>query len=233
MHDSSLIHVYCMPGLAANSSIFEFIKLPENKFKIHLLDWLIPNQEESLKEYAKRMCRFIEHDEVVLLGVSFGGVLVQEMAQFLKVKRLIIISSVKCQTELPRRMRYAKSMGLFKFIPTGLVGHIDFFGKFVVGDFAKKRIELYKKYLSVTDTAYLDWAIENMVCWDQRDPLPEIIHIHGDKDEIFPYKYINGCITVPGGTHIMIINRFKWFNEHLEGIILTGKPEKKKNKNYI
>lgn len=229
MNDSQIIHVYMMPGLAANSSIFEFIELPKERFEIHLLDWVIPTRRESLQEYAKRMSKFIKHDKAVLLGVSFGGVVVQEMAQFLDLRRLIIVSSVKCQRELPRRMRYASRSKLFKLIPTSMVNHIDVLGKLVIGDFAKKRIELYKKYLSITDTSYLDWAIENMVCWDQREPMQEVVHIHGDKDEIFPYKYIEGCITVPGGTHIMIINRFRWFNEHLEEIILTGKLEEKKD----
>ena len=229
MNDSQIIHVYCMPGLAANSSIFEFIARPEDRFRIHLLDWVIPLQNESLKEYAQRMCRHIKHDKAVLLGVSFGGVVVQEMAQFLNLKRLIIVSSVKCKRELPRRMRYASKSKLFRILPTSMVNHIDVLGRLPLGDFARKRIELYKKYLSVTDTRYLDWAIENMVCWDQREPLQEIVHIHGDKDEIFPYKYIEGCITVPGGTHIMIINRFRWFNEHLEEIILTGKLQKKRD----
>ena len=229
MSDSQIIHVYCMPGLAANSSIFEFIELPQERFRIHLLDWVIPTPKESLQEYAKRMCRYIQHENIVLLGVSFGGVVVQEMAQFLSLKRLIIVSSVKCQRELPRRMRYASKARLFKILPTRMVNHIDILGKLPVGDFAKKRLELYKKYLSVTDTRYLDWAIENMICWDQREPMQEIVHIHGDKDEIFPYKYIEGCITVPGGTHIMIINRFRWFNENLEEIILTGKLQKKED----
>lgn len=229
MSDSQHIHVYLMPGLAANSSIFEFIELPKDKFEIHLLDWVIPISGESLRDYAKRMCKFIEHDNCVLLGVSFGGVVAQEMAQFLKLKRLIIVSSVKCQRELPRRMRYTSKTKLFKILPTSIVRHMDKLEKLVVGDFAKKRIELYKKYLSVTDTRYLDWAIENMVCWDKREPMEEIVHIHGDKDEIFPYKYIEDCITVPNGTHIMIINRFRWFNEHLEEIILTGKLAESEN----
>lgn len=223
MSDSQIIHVYLMPGLAANSSIFEFIELPKDKFEIHLLDWVIPAPGETLQEYARRMCKYVKHEDPVLLGVSFGGVVVQEMAQFLNPMRLIIVSSVKCQRELPRRMKYASKIKLFKILPTGLVGHVDMLEKLAVGDFAKKRMELYKKYLSVTDTRYLDWAIENMVCWDKREPMQEIVHIHGDKDEIFPYKYIEGCITVPGGTHVMIINRFRWFNENLEEIILTGK----------
>ncbi|GHA41628.1 alpha/beta hydrolase [Salinimicrobium marinum] len=232
MKEDSLIHVYCMPGLAANPTIFENIELPKEKYEIHWLDWLLPKKRETLNEYAQRLCKKVKHDNIVLIGVSFGGVVVQEMAQFLTVKRLIIISSVKCQRELPRRMRYAKSTGFFRILPTSLAGQLDFLEKLAVGDYAQKRIKLYRKYLSITDTRYLDWAIAQMVCWDKRDPMQEIVHIHGDKDEIFPHKYIEGCITVPGGTHVMIINRFRWFNEHLDEIIETGKLQKTKEEQY-
>jgi len=214
-----------MPGLAANPTIFERIQLPE-EFKIHWLDWLLPRPKESLEDYAQRMCKRVKHDDPVLIGVSFGGVVVQEMARFMQVKRVIIISSVKSEKELPRRMRIARRTGIFKILPTSLANHLDAFERIAFSDFMRKRLKLYQKYMSITDTRYLDWAIEKMVCWDQPEPMPGVVHIHGDKDLIFPYKYIRGCITVPGGTHIMIINRFRWFNEHLEEIILTGKLTK-------
>ncbi|HSM63167.1 MAG TPA: hypothetical protein VK833_04440 [Gillisia sp.] len=73
------------------------------------------------------------------------------------------------------------------------------------------------------DVSYVDWAIENMINWDCKDPIPGIVHIHGDQDVVFPYKYIQECITVEGGTHIMVVNRYRWFNKHLPNIILTGK----------
>ena len=37
-----------MPGMAANPKIFEYIKLPEDQFKIHWLEWIIPEHNESL-----------------------------------------------------------------------------------------------------------------------------------------------------------------------------------------
>lgn len=222
-----LIHVYFMPGMAANPSIFERIKLPPDKFKIHLLEWLIPEPEESLKSYAKKMNKFIKHENAVLFGVSFGGVVVQEMSKYLKLRRLIIVSSVKCRDELPRRMRYAAATGAFKLLPTGFLDYADHFEKIALGNYLKKRAKLYRQYLSIRNKRYLDWAIKNMVLWDCDKPQKNIVHIHGDKDEIFPFKYIKNCIVVKGGTHIMIINRFRWFNEHLPEIILTGKLKEK------
>lgn len=232
MKDTSRTHVYFMPGLAANPSIFEKIHLSEEKFKIHWLDWIIPEPLETLEHYAKRMCERVPHENVVLIGVSFGGVLVQEMAKIIKVQRLIIVSSVKTRLELPKRFIYARTTKLYKILPTRLASRSDIFEKLAVGHFAKVRAKLYKKYLAVTDVRYLDWAIENMVCWDQEEPMPGVIHIHGDKDVIFPYKNIKGCIKVPGGTHIMIVMRYTWFNEHLEHIILTGKQRKSESKSY-
>jgi len=223
--NNEIIHVYFVPGMAANPSIFEHLKLPEDQFQIHWLEWLIPELNESLKEYALRMNSFIKYDNIVLVGVSFGGIVVQEMSKYLELKRLIIISSVKSRGELPRRMRYASNKGLVKFIPTSLLNHIDQFEKLAIGDFLKKRANLYKKYLSIRDVSYIDWSIKNMINWDRETPIPGIVHIHGDEDLVFPYKYINDCISVKGGTHIMVVNRFRWFNKHLPSIILTGKKE--------
>src|SRR5210317_1503005 len=184
----NIIHVYFMPGLAANPSIFEFIELPE-PFKIHWLEWQIPHKNETLKSYAKRMSSKIKHDKAVLIGVSFGGILVQEMSSFLTLKKLIIISSVKTKYELPRRMKFAKFTKLYKLIPTRLANNIDALAKYTFGNTISKRIELYKKYLSVSDKYYLDWSIEQIICWQRKQAFKNVIHIHGDKDAVFPIRH--------------------------------------------
>ncbi len=231
--EQELTHVYLMPGMAADFAIFENISLSEEKFKVHPLKWEIPEADESLQDYAKRLLRYVKHPEPVLIGVSFGGVIVQEMAKYTNVERLIIISSVKCTDELPPRMRFASKTGLFKLIPTGLADYVDYFEKIAVGDFLKKRARLYKQYISITDKQYLNWAIKNMVNWKCSIPDEKVIHIHGDRDEVFPIKNIRDAIEVKGGTHIMIINRFKWFNEHLPAIISTGKLKKKEQTRQV
>lgn len=150
------------------------------------------------------------------------------MSEYIKVRRLIIISSVKCKDELPRRMKFSARTGAHKLLPISLLDYVDHFEKLAMNDFLKKRARLYRKYLSVRNHKYLNWAIAHMVKWDCERPREDIVHIHGDKDLIFPYKYIGKCITVRGGTHIMIINRFRWFNKNLPEIILTGKLKEKK-----
>lgn len=216
-----IIHVYLMPGMAANPSIFEYIKLPKSEFKIHWLEWIIPEEAESLESYAQRMSLKVVHDYAVLLGVSFGGVLVQEMSRFLKLRKLIIVSSIKTKHELPKRLHLVRKTKAYKVLPTQLLSNIDLLAKYAFGETLNKRVELYKKYLSVNDKRYLDWAIKEMVCWDQDQPLENCIHIHGDNDAVFPKGYLGNYIPLKGGTHIMIINKYKWFNENLPKLMLT------------
>jgi esterase/lipase len=209
-----------MPGMAANPTIFEYIKLPEDQFEIHWLSWKMPLKKESLQDYAKRMCEDVKHDNPVLLGVSFGGILVQEMSKHISVRKLFVVSSVKTKHELPKRMKLLKLTKAYKLLPTQLMSNIDLLAKYAFGETITKRVELYKKYLSVSDKAYLDWAIEQVICWEQDQPIPEAIHIHGDNDMVFPCSYIPNCTKIKGGTHIMIINKYKWFNENLPKLIL-------------
>jgi pimeloyl-ACP methyl ester carboxylesterase len=216
------IPVYFMPGMAASSKIFEYIELPNTQFESYYLEWFLPLKNETIGHYALRMVAKIKHEHIVLVGVSFGGVLVQEMSKHLKVKKLIIISSIKLTSELPQKMRLAKATMAYKLLPTQLVGNIELLAKYAFGSNIAKRLELYKKYLSVTDSGYLTWAIKEMVCWKQDAYPTNLVHIHGDSDAIFPIKSISNCVRVKGGTHVMIINKYKWFNENLPKIILNN-----------
>lgn len=215
----SKIPVYFMPGLAASPTIFENIKLSEEEFEIVLLEWFIPLDKESLENYALRMTKNIKHDNPVLIGVSFGGILVQEMSKLIKVRKTIIISSVKSNKEFPRRMKIAKTTMAYKLIPTQLLSNVEALAKYAFGETVTKRLTLYEKYLQMRDKKYLDWAIENVILWKNDKPDENVIHIHGTDDEIFPIKYITNCIQIEGGTHIMIINKYKWLNANLPLII--------------
>jgi hypothetical protein len=216
------IPVYFMPGLAAGPSIFENIKLPEEQFEMYFLEWFLPIENESIESYALRMTQKITHNNPVLIGVSFGGVLVQEMAKIIQTDKVIIISSVKTNKEFPSRFKIARNTKAYKLIPTQLLADIEKLVKYAFGDnIVAKRLKLYEKYLSVRDKHYLDWAIETILCWNQKEINEAVIHIHGDADEVFPIKHIRKCIVVKGGTHILILNKFKWMNENLPKLILN------------
>ncbi|MFV0247888.1 MAG: alpha/beta hydrolase [Tenacibaculum sp.] len=208
--------LYFVPGLAANSKIFEGINLSKEIFEYHFLEWLLPKSiDETLPAYAERMCDKIKHKSPILIGVSFGGVIVQEMSKIICCKKIIIISSIKSNKELPLRLKLVQATKAYKLFPVKAVSNIEKYEQYFFNDFLKKRAKLYKEYLSVRNEKYLHWAIHQILHWQQTDELDQIIHIHGDKDEIFPIKNIKKTISIKNGTHIMILNKAKIISDIL------------------
>ena len=213
--------IYLMPGMAASSKIFELIKFPSN-YNVIYLKWIKPNKNETIKSYAKRMSTFINDVDPVLIGVSFGGILVQEISKHIKVKKLIIISSVKSKIELSLSMKFAKKTGIHRLLPINWIDDLEKLLLFVFGPSIKARVDAYKRYLSERDPDYLKWSINQIINWEQIKYDDKIIHIHGEKDEVFPLKYLErnkNFIIVKNGTHATILRDNKWFSKNLPMII--------------
>ena len=208
-----------MPGMSANPLIFEMIKFPKDIYEVHLLKWIEPILNESIESYAIRLSKDIIHHKPVLIGVSFGGLIVQEISKLLEVDKLIIISSVKSNTELPLYMKSAKFLKLYNYFPLKLFDEIFNISKFLKINKIYKKIDLVDKYLSVRDENYLKWAIREILNWKQKKPLEGVIHLHGDKDITFPISLIKNCITIQGGTHALILTKHRWLNKNLTQII--------------
>ena len=186
------------------------------------LSWIIPEDEESIADYAKRMCLRIQHKDPILLGVSFGGILVQEMAKHISCDKVVVVSSVKSFKELPLSMILSKKTNAHKLLPTQWVKNLESLAFFVFGSSIERKVGLYQKYLSERDPKYLKWAIHTLVNWEQEVFDPEVIHIHGKKDTMFPFKNIiktSYLHYLPQGAHAMILAKHQWFNTELPKLL--------------
>lgn len=214
------IPVYFIPGFASSPSIFEYISLPDDQFICFRLPWILPFPNESIADYARRYALQIEHPGAVLIGCSFGGIVAQELKAYVNPVKVVIISSIKCRKELPPYFRIAGKTRLYKLLPVFLLVHIDKLHRYKINRFINERLRLYNKYMAIKDRVYWNWAIRELLCWRREVPDDDVIHIHGDQDEVFPIKYISDCTVLPGGTHVMVINRHKWFSEKLPDLLL-------------
>ncbi|MDB3938381.1 alpha/beta hydrolase [Flavobacteriaceae bacterium] len=212
-------HIYLMPGMSANPLIFKRIKFSDEKYEIHFLKWAKPVLNESIENYSKRLLDFIKHKNPILIGVSFGGLIVQEISKLIDVEKVIIISSIKSNRELPLYMKSAKFLKLYNYFPLKLFDDVFNISKSLKINKIYKKLDLIDKYLSVRDENYLKWAIREILNWKQEKPLQEVIHIHGDKDLTFPISLIKDCIIVPGATHALILTKYRWLNKNLSLII--------------
>ncbi len=207
-----------MPGMAASPKIFELLKFPTS-ISIVYLKWISPIKDESLSDYAYRISKYITTKNPILLGVSFGGVLVQEISKIIKCEKVFIVSSIKSKKELPVTMKMAKHTKIHKLFPMQWIENIENLALFVFGDSIRFRVGLYKKYLSERDPDYLSWSINSLVNWDQEYILENVTHIHGKKDNIFPINQIKKPVIEIEGEHAIILTQANWFNENLPKLL--------------
>jgi pimeloyl-ACP methyl ester carboxylesterase len=204
------IPIYFMPGLGAGPEIFDNLDLSSEIYDLFYLKWKQPlSLEESLEDYTKRMSKNIHHKNPVLIGVSFGGIIMQELSKIINSKKVIIISSIKTKNELPLTYNTLTKSKLYKLFPTKIVSNIENYSKFFIGSTLKKKAKIYKKYFSVRDQNYIKWSIHAVLHWQHDNILTNIIHIHGTKDAVFPITNISQVIKIEGGTHAMILTKAK------------------------
>tara|TARA_B100002019_G_C21233215_1_gene581262 strand:+ start:277 stop:954 length:678 start_codon:yes stop_codon:yes gene_type:complete len=216
-------HIYMMPGLAASSKIFENIFLDNNMYTVHKLDWIQPKKNERFKSFCLRISKKIKYKDPVLLGVSFGGIIMQEIDKIIDARKLIIVSSVKSHNEYPAIYKIARDYQLNNVLPFGMFDNFIKLSMKLNINKLYRRIDLAERYLTERDEEYLEWSVKSLLNWKQDKYRPDIIHIHGDKDRVFPIENISNCITIEGGRHEMIILKAKWFNKNLIPLIEKGK----------
>ncbi len=199
--------LYCIPGFGVDDKIFGKLTLNAS---LHFINWLDPFPKETLQAYALRMAASIDDEAPIILGISFGGMIALEIAKLRPVKQIILISSVKSRSELPAQLRTIGMLRLNKIFPVKKVQQSDRFYKVAnrrLGAVTQEEKDFANAYRRSADLNYVNWSFDKILNW-QNTQCPEgTIHIHGDKDQIFPIKYISPTHIIKNGTHMMVWNR--------------------------
>lgn len=70
-------------------------------------------------------------------------------------------------------------------------------------------MELIELMIKDADIEFNEWAVDQVVHWRNEEEIPNLVHIHGTRDRIFPSFYVNDAIWIKGGSHFMVVNRAK------------------------
>lgn len=198
--------IYIFSGLGADERIFKNIDF-SNFNPIHIR-WEEVAKRESIEEYAKKTIHNQIHEPTpILLGVSFGGMLAIEVAKQISFDKIVIISSIKTSSEIPSYLKWFGKRSLNKIIPDFFLRHTNALVYHLFGTKTKEQKLLLKIIMQETDEKFLRWAIGKVLNW-KNTFIPEgLIHIHGDKDKLFPINYIKEKTIIKGGGHLMVYTK--------------------------
>lgn len=71
----------------------------------------------------------------------------------------------------------------------------------------KQEATLLKAIIKDSDDTFTLWATDAIINWQGNYSTPNLTHIHGTKDKIFPKRKISNVEWVKNGGHFMIVNK--------------------------
>lgn len=210
--------IFLIPGLGADSRVYNNIDL--NSFDVTRVEWILPNSTDTLSIYAQKLVlQYNINSNSIIIGNSLGGMLAIEIAKLLPVKKVILISSIKTVNEAPGYFKFFRIFPVYKIIPGKVFTSMDSLMEPLFGHMSKADSWLFRDMLKKSSPVFIKWAMSAVLKWHNHVIPPNIIHITGDKDLVFPYKRIKDAIIIKGGTHIMIFDKAQEINKILKSIL--------------
>ena len=194
---------YLIPGLGADGRVFRRLRLTGS---VHVLNWLAPQSPtEPLAHYAARLAEAVPTAAPCwLVGVSFGGLLAQEIGRLRPLARVVLISSLGSPLDLPPLLRLVGATGLHRLVPFGLLKWLPRLAQWFFGARGGTEYRLLRQILVDTDARFARWATAQLLSW--RGPGLPAVRLHGTRDRLLPAGSASIDYAVPGAGHFLIVS---------------------------
>ena len=197
--------IYLLPSLGSDHRLFQNFEI--EGYETHIIEYPTVSINEPIEEYCKKLVKQIKHENPILLGVSFGGLLSIELAKIISSPKVFLISTIKNKTERPYFLTFCRSVFAYRWIS------IPYFKKYIrnrmANDGLLERSEssrLYIEMLEDADEDFLLWGFKQVCIWKGSECPSEVVHFHGTADEVFPFSRVNQDEEIKDGDHMMIFN---------------------------
>ncbi len=210
--------IYLIAGLGADTRVYNNIDLHDHE--VIPVDWIEPYPSDTLTTYAQKLIyQYNILPNSVLIGNSLGGMIAVEIAKQIPVKKVILISSIKTNTEAPGYFSFFRALPVYKIIPGKWFTSMGFMIKPLFGRMSAEDAWLFSDMLKNSSPTFVKWAMGAVLHWKNSVIPPNLFHITSDKDLVFSFKRIPDATIVKGGTHIMIFDKAKEINKLLKNIL--------------
>lgn len=185
-----------LPGMGADSRMYSapfYRKLPGVQF----IDWFQYRNEQTISDAAKRIIG--QHnitEKHIVGGSSLGGIVAAEIANQIKIEKLILIGSTLTPINVNPILK-----ALSKLANIAPVDLIQTFAGKVGQTLENELIEMFSK----AESSFIRAMCKAIFEWKgNSEPHCEVCHIHGVKDNvIYPPK--NGIELIKDGGHLIAI----------------------------
>lgn len=204
--EAKLKPIYFISGLGADRRIFQWLRADDYS-PVHI-DWIPPKKREPIEDYTSRLIEQIKDENPIVVGLSFGGIIAVEIAKQIPTEKVILLSSVKDRLEIPFYFKLLRIVPLHRVVPfKSLLFAFYWLAYWLFAPEGSEQKKLLKTILLETDPRFLKWALHKVVVWQNQEVPENLVQVHGKRDRIFPYRYVNPDYSVENCGHLMVMTR--------------------------
>lgn len=208
---------YLISGIGADHRMFEYIRFPDN-YEIEFISWVPPFAQESISAYAYRLFNKKDISQpFILVGISFGGMIAVEIAKLFSPAFTIIISSIPLSNQLPKFYLLAGKFRLNEILPAPMLKWLTLL-KQQRAMKSRENKKLIAHVIRDGDNHFIKWGISAVLKWTNHELPPNLYHIHGNQDSVFPISHTHPTHPMPGG-HMLILSEAPKVNRILQQIL--------------
>jgi len=197
-----------IPGIGANHLIFSktLATFPQGKVS----PWQVPLPQESLRDYARRWAPSFSKGPYVLVGHSFGGMVALELAKWVNIQSVVLLSSCWDTKVLDSRFRLLEQIS--RWMPSNSIRRgLQALGPSVIA--RRQGVSPEDRHLLVEmirdlDLTFTRWAGFSALTWEgilfvEEERNYRLYALHGRKDSVIPLVEAPWVEVVEDGRHLL------------------------------
>ena len=170
--------------------------------------WITPlHEDEPLASYAKRFAATLDTFRPFHLGgISFGGMLAQEVARHVNAERLFLLSTCTSRHGIPHGLRLAGDF-ILPCLVTPILNPLKALPSRIRSLGPSHLLacnRLVQEMVRDCPAEVVRWSLKALLGWDgHHDPLPPVVHVKGERDALLPPYLCRPTHVVRGAGHLM------------------------------
>lgn len=200
-----------IPGLGADGRAFSRLYGLIETYDVVYANWLgVLHRSEPFDSYVDRM--IVEYGiraSDLLVGLSFGGVVAQAIADKLGNEQVVLISSFSSKADLKPFFRFGLNWKLYRLLPSFRVPLVSDVTAFFLNSSKSDSRTLLKEMVKDVDFHFINWAVKQIDYVDMSNQQPsKMISLVGTRDAFVDVKrYLDKHSLIHDGAHFMVFDK--------------------------
>ncbi len=212
--------IYFISGLGADEKAFNKIGDFVGYTKV-FIPWISNKKEEPLSDYCDRLFeKYQVQSNDVLVGLSFGGIIAQEISRKCFCDKIVLISSLRSKRDLKTLYRVMLNLHLHKLIPNWKMTFLSGLIRERFNVRTKQGREVIRSMVRSTDPRLVRWSLEKIRTYKESDGESTIYNIIGTSDNLMKVWKNKNTFVIKGGGHFMVYENAEEINGILRRVLV-------------